>query len=371
MSGETRETALSLYDTEVEFATLDEITQAARASLDPATWDFLEGGAGSEQTLRDNRSAFGRWSIRPTVMSGIAEPHTVSTFLGRPLAMPVLTAPFGADALFHPDGHLAVARANARFGIASIVPEASSHSLADVAAAAPEAALVMQLHPVDPVDNFRAVASRARELGYRALCITVDCPRAGWRERNMANRFNPDLDVVAGNYPVGGAINVAEVFAPRGRGLWSWQRLQDALSAIELPWMAKGILTAADARAAVDAGAFAVVVSTHGGRQLDGAPGALDQLREVADAVAGRVTVIADSGVRRGTDVIKAIALGADLVLVGRLAAYGLAADGEAGVLRVLELLREEMQVNMALAGRPDVASLDRTLLQRRPRAEV
>jgi 4-hydroxymandelate oxidase len=359
--------ALSLYDTGVRFATLGEITEAARERLDTATWDFLVGGAGSEQTLDDNRAAFSRWSIRSRVMSGIEQPDPSTEFLGVRLRMPVLTAPFGADRLFHPDGHLAVARADAGFGIGSIVPEASSFSLDEIAGAAPEAALVMQVHPVDPSENFISIGRRARELGYRALCVTVDCPRAGWRERNMANRFDPDLEVVAGNYPVGGAINVAELFAPRGTRLWDWQRLRAAVGEVGLPWIAKGVLTAADAMAAVEAGAFAVVVSNHGGRQLDGAPAALDQLVEIADAVAGHATVIADSGIRRGTDVLKALALGADLVLLGRLAAFGLAADGEEGVRRVLDLLYEELVVNMALAGRSDVASLDRTMLQPRP----
>jgi 4-hydroxymandelate oxidase len=184
----------------------------------------------------------------------------------------------------------------------------------------------------------------------------------------MANRFDPPLDVVAGNYPIGGEVNVAEVFAPRGARLWSWERLADALAATDLPWIAKGILTAADAVAAVDAGAMGVVVSNHGGRQLDGAPGALDQLAGVADAVGHRAVVILDSGIRRGTDILKALALGADLVLIGRLAAYGLAADGEDGVHRVLELLRSELAVSMTLAGRADVVALDRSLLHPRPR---
>jgi 4-hydroxymandelate oxidase len=361
------DTALSLYDTDVRFATLGEIVDAARDALDAPTWDFLVGGSGSEQTLRDNHAAFGRWAIRPRVMSGVGQPDTTAELLGRSLRMPVLTAPFGADALFHPDGHLAVARADERFGIASIVPEASSFSLDEIAAAAPQAALIMQVHPVEPVENFVAIGRRARELGYRALCVTVDCPRAGWRERNMANRFDPALEVVAGNYPVGGEINVAELFAPRSATLWDWERLRAALAEVGLPWIAKGVLTAGDALAAVEAGAFAVVVSTHGGRQLDGAPAALDQLPEVAAAVGARATVIADSGIRRGTDVLKALALGADLVLLGRLAAFGLAADGEAGVHRVLELLHEELTVNMTLAGIPDVARLDRSLLQPRP----
>lgn len=360
------EPPLGLYDTEVRFATLGEVEQAARDRLSADTWDYLVGGSGSEQTLADNRAAFGRWSVRPRAMSGVSRPVTTSSFLGQELNLPLLTAPFGADRLFHPDGHLAVARASRRFGTACIVPEASSFSLTDVQAAAPEAALVMQLHPVEPVENFLAMAHRAQELGYRALCVTVDCPRAGWRERNMSNRFAPDLSVVAGNYPVGGEINVAEVFAPREAEAWSWQRLEMVMDQTPLPWLAKGVLTAEDARAAIAAGAMGVVVSNHGGRQLDGAPASLDQLPEVAGALGAESTIILDGGIRRGSDILKALALGADLVLLGRLAAYALAADGEEGVFRTLELLHEELAVNMTLAGRGAIEELDREMLQSR-----
>lgn len=358
---------LPFYGSAERFATLDEITAACRAALPPEVWDFLEGGAGEETTLRANRAAFSRWSFLPRVMSGLPAPSTATTFLGIPLALPVLTAPFGADRLFHPDGQLAVARANAAEGVASIVPEMGSFSVEQVAQAAPAAARIAQVHPMGPPEHIAAMLRRIHAAGYQALCVTVDCPTGGWRERNLRNRFDPDPAVISGNYPAGGAVTLEEVFGQlfaRAAPVWSWDELAALLSRSPLPWMAKGILTAEDADAAVRAGAQAVLVSNHGGRQLDGAPAALDQLPEVTEAVAGRAQVAVDSGVRRGADAVKALALGADVVVVGRLVAYGLAAGGEAGVRRVHQLLGEEIRTVLTLLGRGGAAEVGRDALR-------
>lgn len=355
------------YGSTEEFATLDEISAACRAALPPDVWDFLEGGAGDESTLRANRAAFERITFRPRVMSGLDVPSTSTAFLGIELGMPVLTAPFGADALFHPDGQVAVARANAAEGVASIVPEAGSHSLEEIAAAAPAAAAIAQLHPMGPPDNFRDMVARAVRAGCRALCITVDCPTGGWRERNLHNRFSPGLDVITGNYRAPGSVAPQEVFGQlfdRAVPVWSWDHLAELLADCPVPWMAKGILTGDDAEAAVAAGAGAVLVSNHGGRQLDGAPAAVGQLPEVVAAVAGRAQVALDSGIRRGTDVVKAIALGADVVVLGRLAAFGLGAAGERGVRRVHQLLRAEIGTVLTLLGRGDLRRLDESAVR-------
>src|SRR5215469_9496006 len=350
-----------------DFVALEEIHAAALRALPRDVAGYLESGAGAERTLRANREAFGRWVIRPRPMSGITAPDTATEVLGIPLSIPVLTAPFGGDGLFGRDGHLAVARANAECGTASIVPEVGTFSYEEVAAAAPAAARIAQLHPYE---SFDYVAGRIREAGYDALCVSVDCAMIEFRVRNRITRYRPDVSFWSGNVTVDGAPTVTRMFrdgisaqAPP----WTWERLAAAAARQDLPWIAKGVLTAEAALAAVDAGAAAVYVSNHGGRQVDPAPASLDALPEVAAAVAGRVPVLLDSGVRSGADVFVALALGADAVVIGRLAAYGLAAAGEAGVRRVIELLAEELRTLMILAGAPDTASITPDLVMRRP----
>jgi 4-hydroxymandelate oxidase len=349
-----------------EFGTLDEIREAALAKLPAAAGDFLEGGAGDETTLRRNRRAFERWAFSPRVMSGRPAPTTATRFLGIDLALPVLTAPFGADGLFHPDGQVAVARANADAGTASIVPEAGTHSLERIAAAAPGSAVFGQFHPMGTDDAFLAIMRRYEEAGYRGLCITCDAPIAGWRERNLRHRSLPDYALFAGNYPsLDQALDqLGQLLEPHAP-VWSWARLGGLLAQGTLPWMAKGIMTVDDARAAVAAGASALLVSNHGGRQLDGQRASLDALVEVRDAVGPEVAIALDSGIRRGSDIVKAIALGADVVVIGRLAAYGLAAAGQAGLARVLDLLRAEISTILTLLGRGGVADLNRDALVR------
>ncbi len=337
---------------------LAEIHAAALRSLPPEVTVFLESGAGTEQTLRANREAFARWVIRPRPVPGMGAPRTSTEVLGIPLAVPILTAPFGGDGMYAAEGHLAVARANAACGTVSIVPEVGTFSYEEVAAAAPAAARIAQLHPYESFDH---VAKRVRAAGYGALCVTVDCPMTGFRARNKMNRFHPDRSLWQGNVTHDGAPSVTRMFrngisaqAPA----WSWDQLAAAAARQDLPWIAKGILTKEAAVAALSAGASAILVSNHGGRQVDPAPASLDVLPEVAGAVAGRVPVLLDSGVRTGADVFVALALGADAVVIGRLAAYGLAAAGEAGVRRMIELLAEELRTLMILAGAPDIASI-------------
>ncbi|MDT3444642.1 alpha-hydroxy acid oxidase [Pseudofrankia sp. BMG5.37] len=343
------------------FATVGEIYEAARRALPPPVWDFLDGGSGGEQTLRANLSSFERWSVLPRLMTGAGEPDLARSFLGIELSMPVMTSPFGADRLLHRDGHLAVARANAKAGVASIVPEAGSYSWEEVTMAAPGAARIAQLHPMGNPANFAAMLRRAADLGFSALCLTLDCPTAGWRERNMRNRFDVDVDVVSGNYPHAGPADLADTLGQlfvRREPIWTWDELAGRMAGSPLPWLAKGILTGADAVAAARAGAAGILVSNHGGRQLDAVPAALDQLPEIVAALGGRVPVALDSGVRRGGDVVKALALGADVVVIGRAAAMALAAGGEEGVGRLLELFREEISTTVKLLGATGVDGL-------------
>jgi len=348
----------SLYPRDARFAALDEIHAAALRALPPEAAVLLESGAGAERTLRANREAFRRWAIRPRPMSAVSAPRTRTCLLGIPLSVPVLTAPFGGDGMFAADGHLAVARANASRGTASIVPEVGTFCYEDVRAAAPAGARIAQVHPYE---SFEHVAKRVRAVGYEALCVTVDCPMTGFRTRNSMSRYRPDREIWSGNVPRDGSPSVTSMFragVSEQTPAWTWDQLAEAAARQPLPWMAKGILTAEAARAAIDAGASAIYVSNHGGRQVDPAPASLDALPEVAAAVVGRVPILLDSGVRTGADVFTALALGADAVVIGRLAVYGLAAAGEVGVSRTIELLTDELRTLMTLAGTPDIASI-------------
>jgi len=350
---------------------VEEIHAAALRNLPWDVADYLETGAGTERTLRANREAFGRWVIRPRPMSGVSAPRMSTEILGIPLAVPVLTAPFGGDGMFAAEGQVAVARANAECGTASIVPEVGTFSYEEVRAAAPAAARIAQLHPFESFDH---VVPRIKKAGYDALCVTVDCTLPGYRVRNRRNRFNPDMSVFSGNVTGDGTPSVAGTFGPlftEQTPAWDWNRLAEATARHGMPWIAKGVLTPQSALAALDAGAACVYVSNHGGRQVDPAQASLDALPGVAAAVAGRVPVLFDSGVRTGADVLLALALGADAVVIGRLAAYGLAAAGEAGVRRVLELLAEELRTLMILGGIPGVDQIppgtvaERTVVER------
>lgn len=356
-------TVMSSHSRDADFVALEQIRDTAMRRLPPHAAVYLESGAGTESTLRANREAFGRWVIRPRPMSGVSAPDTSTTLLGMPLSIPVLTAPFGGDGLFWPDGQQSVARANAATGILSIVPEVGTFSYETVRQAAPEAARIAQVHPCG---SFPYAAKRVRDAGYDALCVTVDCPMTGFRVRNRMAQFRPGYEIWAGNRLDDGTPTANDMFrlgvSPENRS-WTWEQLAEAAARQELPWIAKGILTAGAARAALEAGASAIVVSNHGGRQVDPAPASLDALPEVAAAVAGRAPVLLDSGVRTGADVLLALALGAHAVVIGRLAAYGLAAAGEAGVRRTIELLAEELRTLMILAGLPDIASITRDVV--------
>jgi 4-hydroxymandelate oxidase len=353
-----------VYPRDGEFAALAEIHAAALKQLPQDAATYLESGAGTEQTLRANRDAFSRWVIRPRPMSGVTDPKINTSLLGISLSAPILTAPFGGDALFAQDGHLAVARANAACGTVSIVPEVGSFSYEEVAVAAPAAARIGQLHPHD---SFDVSAARIKAAGYDALCVTVDCPIVGFRARNRMARFHPDPAIWGGNVLHDGSPNVASTYGARVVPAWTWDQLAEATARHGMPWIAKGILTVDSAEAALNAGASAILVSNHGGRQVDPAPASLDVLPEIAAAVSGQVPVLLDSGVRTGADVFLALALGASAVVIGRLAAYGLAAAGEHGVRRTIEFLTQELHVLMTLAGVPDIASLTSAVVTRRP----
>lgn len=344
-----------------------DLEELARERLDAAVWDFLEGGAGQESSVAANRSAFSRWSFRPRILAGNPPADLSTRFIGLDLSLPFITAPFGADGLFDDCGQIAVAEAAEQLGALAMAPHVSTFPMEDIRAAASRAAAFFQLHPVGSEDNFLRLVARAEDAGFKALCVTADCPTAGYRDRVLSRQFVYE-DVMTGNYDdQGGRWPPDEMFGEFRRmsqRAWTFEKLQRLMSRTDLPFVVKGVMTAEDARRCVDIGAAGLVVSNHGGRQLDCAPGTLEQLPEIASAIGGQIGIALDGGVRRGTDVVKALALGADVVMLGRLVAIGLAAAGRAGVVRALEMLRDEMTKTMELVGRGSVGDLDETLLQ-------
>lgn len=323
--------------------TVEDFEPLARERLPREVYDFVAGGAGDEWTLRENTRAFERWILRPRVLRGVDEPDTATQVLGVPLSMPVMIAPWAYQRMVHPDGELATARAAARAGTLMVVPTPAEKDLEAIAQAS-DAPTWWQLYVFRDRGFTEAMLHRVADAGYGAVVFTVDLPVGGLRFRDRRNAFEipPELRPGDGDYDP--AIDWDDL---------SWIREQTGL-----PVLVKGILTAEDTRLALDAGVDGIVVSNHGGRQLDGTLASVDALPEVVGAVGGRFPVLMDGGVRRGTDVLKAIALGAAAVLVGRPVAWGLAVDGEDGVHRVLEILREELGNAMVLTGCHTVADI-------------
>jgi 4-hydroxymandelate oxidase len=335
------------------FATLAELAAAAEARLPRPVWEYVQGGASGEQTLRANRAAFERWEFRPRTIAGAPRPDTAIELLGERWELPVFVAPFGGDGALHPDGWHALARGSIRMGVPAMVPADPTPGQEAVARSVrPQALLAGQVIPGGSDADFLEWIVAVAEAGYRYVCVT-DAPITGWREHMMVNAA---------------ALEEHGVKTPRRYDRewspWGWERVARVCARSPVPWLVKGVLTAEDARAAVAAGASAVYVSNIGGRQLDCVPATLDQLPEVVEAVAGAVPVLVDGGVRRATDVIKALALGADAVGLGRLLALALAADGEEGVVRALQLVQAELVTSLALLGCGSLAELDRSVLQ-------
>lgn len=344
---------------------LDVLREAAAARLDPVYRDFYEGGAGRETALADNEAAFRRLALLPRVLRGSGPATTAVDLPGAPGALPVVVAPTAFHRLAHPAGEPATARAAAAAGAVMVTSMASTTAVGEVAAAArsvrPTAPVWFQLYLQPEERVIRELVRRAEAAGCTALVVTADSPVFGRRPRDDRNGFH---DLPPGHAaenmrglpggPPGGTRPIA--MSPA----LSWADLRALRAMTALPVLVKGVLHPADARIAVDEGAAGVIVSNHGGRQLDAAPASLDALPAVADAVAGRVPVLLDGGVRSGADVATALALGATAVGVGRPVLWGLAAEGERGVARVLEALRDETAHVLTLCGAPDCAGLSR-----------
>jgi isopentenyl diphosphate isomerase/L-lactate dehydrogenase-like FMN-dependent dehydrogenase len=314
--------------------------EAARERVPPEVWCYFEGGAMDEVTLRANAAAFGRWRFRPRMLVDVSEISLETTLLGTTISMPLGIAPFAMQRLLDDDGELATARAAAAAGTVLVVSTVTTRRHAEIAAVS-DGPRWFQLYVLDDRQATLDHVAEVREAGYRALVLTVDLPYLGRRERDLRLGFaNPPPEL---------ELPYANLFSTTPA--LTWRDLEWVRAEAGLPIAIKGILTREDALLAVEHGADAVWVSNHGGRQLDHVAAGLDALPEVVEAVGGRCEVYVDGGIRRGGDVLKALALGADAAFAGRAFACGLAVDGEQGVAHVLSLLRDELELGLGLLG--------------------
>jgi isopentenyl diphosphate isomerase/L-lactate dehydrogenase-like FMN-dependent dehydrogenase len=331
----------------VDAITIADYERAAAALLDRGTYDYYAGGANDELTLAENVAAYGRLKLRPRVLVDVDEPSTATTVLGRDLSLPVLIAPVAFQKMANPEGEVATARAAAAAGTIMCLSTFATSTFADVAAAAGPRWFQLYV-PRDPGLQAETLAAAA-EHGYEALILTVDTPVLGRRERDLRTTFTIP-HVIGLEWAQAAHVTPRSIFDPISPSI-TWKDLDRLASLSGMPIVLKGVVTAEDAHLACEHGAAAVVVSNHGGRQLDGAAATIESLPEVAEAVDGRIEVLLDGGIRRGTDVLKALALGARAVLIGRPMLWGLTVGGEEGVRHVLELLRDELSLALQLVG--------------------
>jgi glycolate oxidase len=332
-----------------EFQNLHEFVRKARANLNQNAWDYIVGAAETETTMRRNRMALDEIAFRPRVLRNVAKVDASVEVFGRKLRLPVMLAPVGALEIFDPGAAAAVARGAGGFGAAHMLSSVSEPGLEKVAEAAPDALRIFQLY-VRGDDGFvEDHVARAISGGYTAFCLTVDTAHYSRRERDIAKRF-----VTAGRRRVQNRVAQASL---------DWRTVERIKTKFKIPLAIKGIATAEDAAIAVEHGVDWIYVSNHGGRQLDHGRGSLDVLPEVVDAAGGRAKIIVDGSICRGTDIVKAIVSGADLVGIGRLQCWALAAKGEAGVVRMLELLEDEVIRSLGLLGVTRFAELNKSYL--------
>ncbi len=357
-----------------------ELQERARECLSEEAYGYVAGGAGEELTMSANVRAFERWQIVPRMLRDVSVRSLSTSVLGTEMPAPLLLAPVGVQSIVHPQGELAVARAAAAQGLTSILSTAASHTLEQVAEAAAGASRWYQLYWPRDRDLAASFVSRAAAAGYEAVVVTLDTWLLGWRPRDLANAYLPFLkgEGVA-NYFSDPVFRAALERAPEedpgpAIGHWAYEFSNPRVTWADLAWLReqtslpivlKGVLHADDARRALEAGVEGVIVSNHGGRQVDGAIGALEALPGVCEAVGERAAVLFDSGIRTGADVFKALALGADAVCLGRPYIWGLGLDGQAGVEHVLRWLLAELDLTLALSGYTEVSQLDRSALRR------
>ncbi len=351
---------------------LFDFEKAAATRLPKMTYDYYAGGALDEVTLRENHAAYERIPLYYRTLVDVSRRTPETTVLGERVSMPVLVAPTAFHGMAHPDGELATARAAASAGTVMVVSTLSNTRVEDIAAVS-TGPLWFQLYIYKDREATRDLVARVEAAGCRVIMLTVDAPIIGPRERDVRNRFSLPGGLTVKNLLGAGQGTMTADAGGSGLAAYvasyidpaiSWRDVEWLLGITKLPLIVKGIARGSDARRAVEMGARGVSVSNHGGRQLDGAPATIDALPGVVDAVEGRAEVFIDGGVRRGTDVIKAVARGASAVMVGRPVLWGLAVDGERGVERVLGILRDEIDNAMALCGCTSVADIGPDLLR-------
>ena len=324
-----------------DFVSNEEIVQEARKRLGQGPWDYLVGASESETTMRRNRLAFDRIAFRPRVLVDVANTDTSTTFLGHDMRIPVMLAPLGSLQVFIPEGGAAAAKAAGEFGIVHVVSSVTEPSLEETSSVT-DGPKIFQLYIHGDWDWTKEMIDRAKSAGYQGLCITVDTANYSRRERPLLTRWTP--------------VSRRNPRDPVWQASVTWESIDKIKEYAGLPFMLKGIATAADAALAVEHGVDVVWVSNHGGRQLDHGQGTMEMLPEILDAAGGRAEIVVDGGVQRGSDVVKAVAMGARTVAIGKLQSWGLAANGTEGLVRVLEILEEEIRVAMGLMG---VTSVD------------
>lgn len=340
----------------LDFVTNQEIILAARRNLTQDVWDYLSGGAESETTMRRNRLGFDSLALRPRVLVDVSKIDTSTTFLGQKLRIPVMLAPIGSLQTITPDGGVAVAKAAAQFGTMSFVSSVTQPSLEEITAST-DHPKIFQLYVRGGLNWCEEIIARVKDAGYKALCLTVDTAHYSRRERQMMNRWLPPSKRVESNRLY--------------QAMLTWEMMDAIRRMARLPFILKGVATAEDAKIAIDHGVDVIYVSNHGGRQLDHGRGTVDILPEIVEAVSGKAEILLDGSILRGTDVLKALALGAKAVTIGKLQGWGLAAGGAAGLVRVLELLEEELVIDMGLLGVTRVDQLNPSYVCKAPPAAL
>ncbi|XP_008800459.1 peroxisomal (S)-2-hydroxy-acid oxidase GLO4-like [Phoenix dactylifera] len=349
---------------EIDPVNVSEFQELAKQALPKMYYDYISGGAEDQFTLKENIEAFQRIMLRPRVLVDVSKIDMSTTLLGYDMSSPIMVAPTGAQKLAHPEGELATAKAAAACNTIMVLSFSSSYTIEEVASTC-NAIRFFQLYIFKRRDISAKLVQRAESNGFRAIVLTVDTPRLGRREADIKNKMiAPKISNLEGllslDVDAEGGSNLEAFASETLDPSLSWKDIGWIKSITNLPILVKGILTAEDATKAVEAGVSGIVVSNHGARQLDYAPATISVLEEVVKAVSGAVPVLFDGGVRRGTDVFKALALGAKAVMIGRPVVYGLAAKGEYGVRRVIEMLQNELELTMALAGCPSIKDITR-----------